>query len=154
MQQVVTAPVASRGVLVGSVSGIEPHTIEAQREELPNDWAQGPPSSQQKLNEGCRVHCLCTDTWIFHQASLEMQVSMLFQMTDQVPAEFWLMWIVVACTLCNRSLSGMVIFGAVHSKPCFAGSSRPAVVVLWTGLKLHGPYSVQSYAQCIVGHAS
>ena len=93
-------------------------------------------------------------TRIFHQASHDMRVLMLFQMTDQVPAEFWLMWIVVACTLCNRSLSGMVIFGAVHSKPCFAGSSRPAVVVLWTGLKLHGPYSVQLYAQCIVGHAS
>jgi len=115
MQQVVTAPVASRGVLVGSVSGIEPHTIEAQREELPNDWAQGPPSSQQKLNEGCRVHCLCTDTWIFHQASLEMQVSMLFQMTDQVPAEFWLMWIVRCATEACLGWLSLVLFTVNHA---------------------------------------
>ena len=62
MQEVVAAPYASRGVLVCSVSGIEPHPIEAQREELPDDRAQGPPSCQQKLNEGCRVHCLHADT--------------------------------------------------------------------------------------------
>ena len=62
VQEVVTAPDAGRGVLVSSVSGIEPHAIEPQREELPNDRAQGPPSSQQKLNERCGVHCLHADT--------------------------------------------------------------------------------------------
>ena len=62
VQEVVTAPDASRSILVCSVSGIEPHPIEPQREELPNDRAQGPPSRQQKLNEGLRVHCLRADT--------------------------------------------------------------------------------------------
>ena len=40
----------------------------------------------------------------------------------------------------------------LHHK--FAGSGRPGFALLWVGLKLQGPYSVQSYVQHIDGHTS
>ncbi len=54
--------VHQESILVGSVASIKPHSVEAQREELPDDGAQCTASSQQKLSEGCRVDCLHTDT--------------------------------------------------------------------------------------------
>lgn len=50
------------GILVRGVACIEPYSVETQGEELPDDGTQSPPSSQQKLNEGCGVHLLHTPT--------------------------------------------------------------------------------------------
>ena len=48
--------------LVSSVASIEPDSIEAEGEELPNDGPQSTPSSQQQLDECPGVDCLQHDS--------------------------------------------------------------------------------------------
>ncbi len=40
---------------VGRVSSFEPHSVEAQRDEAPDDRAERPRRQQEKLQKGIRV---------------------------------------------------------------------------------------------------